>query len=137
MVEETVVPIKNHHQTLIHPILRLLLSKEQGCKDFYKPSKSCHVGIQWKDLAEYSQMSTHVPGFLSLYRFLQHFVLILIRHQQHNKGLFAALHTDGCSFTASTSPAYTQKRFHKHDSFQVTAIPSYLLIQFWQFFVIQ
>ena len=35
----------------------------QGRKDFRKPSKPCHVGIHWIALTEYSQMSTHVPGF--------------------------------------------------------------------------
>ena len=45
------------------PMLRLLSSKEQGCKDFWKPSKPCQVGIHWIALAEYSQMSTHLPGF--------------------------------------------------------------------------
>ena len=41
------------------PLLRLLLSKAQ---DFWKPSKPSHVGIHWKALVEYSQMSTHVAG---------------------------------------------------------------------------
>ena len=40
-----------------------LLSKARGCKDFRKPSKPCHVGIHWKALAEYSHLSTHMPGF--------------------------------------------------------------------------
>ena len=34
-------------------------------KRFLKPSKPCQVGIHWIALAEYSQMSTHVPGFQS------------------------------------------------------------------------
>ena len=29
-----------------------------------KPSDPCHVGIHKKALAEYFQMSTHMPGFL-------------------------------------------------------------------------
>ena len=29
-----------------------------------KPSNPCHVGIHWIALAECSQMSTHMPGFL-------------------------------------------------------------------------
>ena len=29
------------------PMLRLLASKAQGCKDFWKPSKPWHVGIHW------------------------------------------------------------------------------------------
>ena len=42
------------------PMLRLLLSKAQECKDFWKSSKLSHVGIHWIALAEYSQMSTRV-----------------------------------------------------------------------------
>ena len=45
------------------PMLRLLSSEAQGRKDFRKLSKPCHVGIHWIALAEYSQMSTHTPGF--------------------------------------------------------------------------
>ena len=56
-------------------MLRLHLSKAQGRKDFWKPSKPCHVGIHWKALAEFSQMSTHVSGFLSFFMFLHHFVM--------------------------------------------------------------
>ena len=51
------------------PMLRLLSSEAQGCKDFLKPSKPCHVGIHWIALDEYSQMSTHLPGFQSSLRF--------------------------------------------------------------------
>ena len=57
------------------PMLRLLSSKAQGCKYFWKISKHCHVGIHWITLHEYSQMSTHVPGFQSFFRFLHYFVL--------------------------------------------------------------
>ena len=31
--------------SLTLPMLRLLSSKAQGCKDFQKPSKPCRVGI--------------------------------------------------------------------------------------------
>ena len=44
-------------------MLRLISSKAQEQKVFYNSSKSCHVGIHWIALAEYSQMSTHVPRF--------------------------------------------------------------------------
>ena len=37
---------------------RLLWSKVQGYKDFWKSSNFCHVGISWIALAEYSQIST-------------------------------------------------------------------------------
>ena len=42
---------------------------------FLKPSKPCHVGIHWIALDEYSQMSTHMPGFRSCPFFLRHFEL--------------------------------------------------------------
>ena len=56
-------------------MLRLLSSKEQGRKDFWKSSKPCHVGIHLIALAEYSQRSTNVPGFQSFFMCLHHFVL--------------------------------------------------------------
>ena len=61
------------------PMLRLLSSKAHGCNDFWKTPKPCHVGIHWIALAEYSQMSTHMPGFFeSSFVFLHQ-----ISHQQH------------------------------------------------------
>ena len=60
--------------SLTLPMLRLFLSKAQRCKYFWKPSKPCHFGTHWKALAEYSQMSTHLPGFQSFFSFLHHFV---------------------------------------------------------------
>ena len=44
-------------------------------QDFWKPSKPCHVGIHLIALAEYSQMSTHVPGFHHFCRFFASFYL--------------------------------------------------------------
>ena len=44
------------------PVLRLLLFKAQECKDIWKSSWSCRVGIYWIALTEYSQMITHMPG---------------------------------------------------------------------------
>ena len=41
-----------------------------------KSSTPCHVGPHWIALDEYSQMSTHMPGFQSFFSFfLHHFVL--------------------------------------------------------------
>ena len=40
------------------PMRRLLSSEAQGCKEFWIPSKPCHVGIHWKALTDYSLMST-------------------------------------------------------------------------------
>ena len=64
--------IFNHsavQQILALPMLRLPSSKAQGCKDFQKPVKPCHVGINWIALTEYSQMSTHLAGFQSILGF--------------------------------------------------------------------
>ena len=47
------------------PTFGLLSSKAQECKDFWKSSKLCHVGIHWIALTEYSQIGTHLPGFQS------------------------------------------------------------------------
>ena len=41
------------HLNLTLPMLRLLTSKAQGHKDFWKTSKPCHVGIHHIALAEY------------------------------------------------------------------------------------
>ena len=56
-------------------ILRLLSSKAGGHKDFWKPSKPCQIGIHWKAFAEYSQMSTHVPGISSFFTFFATFCI--------------------------------------------------------------
>ena len=65
----------SYNLALTLPMLRLLPSKAQERKDFLKPSKPCHVGIHWIAFADYSQMGTQVPGFLSFFSFLVHFVL--------------------------------------------------------------
>ena len=39
------------------------------------PIKPCYIGIHYIDLAECSQMSTHVPGLQSFSMFLHRFVL--------------------------------------------------------------
>ena len=49
-------------------MLRLLSSMAEKCKKFWKPSKPRLVGIHWKALVEYFQMSTHLPGFRWLFR---------------------------------------------------------------------
>ena len=69
---------------ITHPMLRLLSSEVQQCKDFWKPSKPCHAGINWRALAQYSQMSTHMPGFQSFFScFFASFCSGKISHQQH------------------------------------------------------
>ena len=49
--------------------------QRQGCKDFYKPSKPCHVCIHSTAFREHSQMSTNMPGFHKILGFLRHFIL--------------------------------------------------------------
>ena len=44
--------------------------------EMWQLPKPCHVGTHWKALAEYSQVSTHLPGFQSFLRILYHFVLV-------------------------------------------------------------
>ena len=66
------------------PMLRLLSSKAQERKYFWKLSKPCQIGIHWKALTEHSQKSTHVPGFQSIYfSFFALFSIDQISHQQH------------------------------------------------------
>ena len=54
-------------------MLRLLSSKAQGRRDLWKLSKPCRVGIHLKALAEYSQISTHMPGFWVVFSFFASF----------------------------------------------------------------
>ena len=62
--------------SLTLPMRRPLSSKAQGRKEFWKPSEPCHVGIHWKALAEYSQMSTMCYRVSVI---LQGFCIILCR----------------------------------------------------------
>ena len=57
-------------------MLRLLLSKTQGGKDFSKLPLPCHVGVLWIALTEYSKMSTQMPGFQYFFRLLHHLVIV-------------------------------------------------------------
>ena len=57
-------------------LLLLLSSKAQGRKDFWNPSEPCHVGIHWKALPKYSQMSTRMPGFQSFFRIFASFCIV-------------------------------------------------------------
>ena len=77
------VHIKFDVLVLNFPMLRLLLSKAQGCKDFIKLSTLYHIGIYWIALAKYYEMSTHVPGVQSFFFFLASFCIGQISHQQH------------------------------------------------------
>ena len=78
-------------KALTLPMLRLLLPKAQGWKDFFKPFKPCHVGIHWKALFEYSKMSTHVLGFQTSFRSIASFYISKISNQQH-KGYTSVYH---------------------------------------------
>ena len=81
--DKTLFVVKFNEGMLTLPMLRLLSSKAQGRKDFRKLSKRCHVGTHLIALTEYSQMSTHVPGFQSFLRFFVSFCIGKISHQQH------------------------------------------------------
>ena len=72
------------------PILRLLSAKAQGCKNRLKPSKTCHVGIHWIDLAEYSQMSTYLPWFQLFFSLLHHFVMAKLATSSIRVNIYAA-----------------------------------------------
>ena len=50
------------HFILTLPMLRLLSPKHTDAKVSENQSKPCHVDISWIAHAEYSQMSTQVPG---------------------------------------------------------------------------
>ena len=52
-------------------------------RNLWKTLKLCHVGIHWIALVEYFQMSTHLPGFQSFFRFFAWFCIGQISHQQH------------------------------------------------------
>ena len=56
-------------------MLRLPTPNHKEAKIFEKP---CHVGIHHIALAEYSQVSTHMPGFQLFSGFLLHFVLVIL-----------------------------------------------------------
>ena len=71
------------HDSLNPSNAEATLSKEQESKVFWKPSKACLVGIQFIALAEYFQMSTHVPGFQSIFRFFTSYFIDKISHQQN------------------------------------------------------
>ena len=70
--EQPVNGVTNNATPLTLPMPRLISFKMQKTQ---KPSKPCHGGIHWIALVAYSQMSTHVPGFRSFFRFLHTFVL--------------------------------------------------------------
>ena len=97
------------------PMLRLLSSKAQGRKDFWKTSKPCHVGIHWIDLVEYSQMSTHLRGFQSFKKiFLHHILLAKLATSRISRGLAAYAssvsfgHAEHCFLTVWTSKSLCQ-----------------------------
>ena len=64
------------------PMLRLLSSNEQDRKFFFENHLNpvMNVGIPWIALKEYSQISTHMPGFKW---FIRIFALFCIGQQQH------------------------------------------------------
>ena len=94
---------------LILPILRLLLSKAQGCKDFKKPSKPCHVGIHKLALTGYSHMSTHMPGFHSFSSFFALSYIGKISHHQHKGNPLLLAAAKSCLTTLMKSITVSDK----------------------------
>ena len=48
-------------------MLRLLPSKAQGRKNFWKPSEPCHAGIHWRALTEYEYPWARVSAIFSFF----------------------------------------------------------------------
>ena len=74
--------LSNPFNLLTFLLLRLLLSRAQEHKYFWKTPKPYHVGIHWIALTEFSQMNTICQGFSQFLGFL----IILysqINHHQH------------------------------------------------------
>ena len=57
------------------PMLWLLSSMAEKCKNLWKPSKPCCVGNHWNALAEFFQMSTHLSCFQSFFSFFASFCI--------------------------------------------------------------
>ena len=57
--------------------------KHKNAKIFKDHRKPCHVGIHWIALTEYSQMSTHMQGFQSFFKFFASFCIGQFSQQQH------------------------------------------------------
>ena len=71
--------------------------KAQERKDFLKPSKPCHIDIHCKVLAEYPQISTHVPGFHSFFRIFAFFVLAKVATSSVMVKFFSVIKANGIS----------------------------------------
>ena len=84
-------------------MLRLLSSK--GCKDFYKPTEPCCLGIHWIALTEFSQMSTHLPGFLLYFSFFASFCLAKLATKIRGNQMKGLRHTHVRKLPVSGRPA--------------------------------
>ena len=124
-------PDEEQINTLTLPMLRLLSSKAQRRKYFWKPSEPCLVGTHWNALAECSHMSTHLPGFQSFSGFSHHFVLskfaassiqVKLTINIRRMGNWQNLKSKGCclslrydsQFLIHVLPAQTVYGFHFH-----------------------
>ena len=79
IVKNIIGPDNNFHPTHAEAAFVPSTMMQSFLKSNSKPS---HVGINWIALAEYSQMSTYVPGFHSFVRFFASFCIGQISHQQ-------------------------------------------------------
>ena len=96
------------------PMLRLRSFKAQGGKDLWKSSKPCHVGIQWIALAEFSQMSTHLPGFQSFFRVFASFCIGQSSQEQHKGLVKAQVLTQSCWKFLMSSVVWTYGTFENN-----------------------
>ena len=80
VVINTIIPVP----FLTLPILRLLSSKAQGCKVFWKTSKPCQVGIHRIDLAEYYWMITILSRIQSFFNFC---IILCCKNSTSNIGV--------------------------------------------------
>ena len=78
-------------------------------KTLRKSSKSCHLGIHWKALAEYSQTSTYLPWFQ---RFLS---ISCWTNYKKSKRVKTGVLLKLCLFTACTRLSTEPHRFQKHE----------------------
>ena len=82
----------SHSHSLLSSYAKATFNRITRSKDFRQPSKTCHVGMHWIALAEYSHM--RFQGFSHFSAFLHYFVLadiatssIRVRHITYTNSL--------------------------------------------------
>ena len=95
----------SHNASPLNPFnAEATFSKSTRTQKFWKPSKPCHVGIRWIALAEFSWMSTYLPGFRSFFPFfLHHFVLAKLATGSIRVKLWPTFSVDLCDKQVNVS----------------------------------